>query len=397
MQEKSVLEKKEVESTDMLSEKRTKVRHSSLVKRKVALSRIKRRLLKHVWLVRFGIIAGFLLGIFLVFFAMFSFLRKTSLGFYLDLASDFVFTPQEKIKSIEGRTNLLILGKGGQNHEAPDLTDTIIFASIYHPAPSRLQGVSKKPSVSLISLPRDIWIPELRAKLNSTYYWGNQKEEGGGLKLTKSSVEEIIGQPVHYGLVVDFEGFKETIDVVGGVMVDVENSFTDEWFPIPGREDDECDGDLEYKCRYETIRFEKGRQMMNGETALKFVRSRNAEGDEGTDIARASRQQRLIAAIKEKALSREIIFSPKKLLEIKDVLAKYIETDIDANAAAILARRIYEAKDNINYHVLSEDFLINPPKSYRYDRLYVFIPKAESWNDVHEWVKCTLGISACTH
>jgi LCP family protein required for cell wall assembly len=105
------------------------------------------------------------------------------------------------------------------------------------------------PSFTIISLPRDIWIPALRAKLNSVYYWGNQKEEGGGLPLSKSVVEEIVGQPVEYGIVIDFEGFQEIIDVLGGVEVNVERSFTDERFPIEGKENDECEGDPEYKCR----------------------------------------------------------------------------------------------------------------------------------------------------
>ncbi|MEJ2441683.1 MAG: LCP family protein, partial [Patescibacteria group bacterium] len=99
--------------------------------------------------------------------------------------------PAQKIQTTEDRTNILILGRSGEGHDSPDLTDTIIFASVGH----------TDHSVKLISLPRDIWIPELRAKLNSTYYWGNQRQKGGGIILAKSTVESILGQPVHYGLV----------------------------------------------------------------------------------------------------------------------------------------------------------------------------------------------------
>ena len=364
-------------------------------KRKIAVSRFKRRLLKHIWLARIGLIASVVLVVFLVI-SLFGFvLRKPPVGYYGKLLADFLFTPQEKIEQIDGRTNILILGKGGAGHEAPDLTDTIIFASISHPTSPRLRGASNAQSIVLISLPRDIWIPELRAKLNSTYYWGNQKQEDGGLILTKSTVEEIVGAPVHYGVVIDFSGFVEIIDVLGGVEVDVERSFTDEKYPIPGRESDECDGDPEYKCRYETIRYDKGPQLMDGETALKFVRSRNAEGEEGTDTARAARQQKVLGAIRQKVLSREILLSPKKIIAILDVFRKTVETDIDPSAAAILARRAVSARENIYSHVLLEKFLINPPVSRRYDNLYVFVPKDETWGEVQVWVECVLKNGEC--
>ena len=185
----------------------------------------------------------------------------------------------------------------------------------------------------------------------------------------------------------DFSGFKKIIDVLSGIEVEVERSFVDEKYPIAGRENDLCDGDPGYKCRYETIAFEKGTQHMDGETALKFVRSRNAEGDEGTDFARAERQQRILSAIKNKALSREIIFSPRKLLELKKAVEDAIETDIGSGAGAILARRSLSARDSIQSYVLPEDFLERPVYSPIYDNLYVFIPKNEDWSEIHEWVK----------
>lgn len=363
-------------------------------KRRVALSRLKRRVLKHVWLVRALILSGALIGVGIIIVLTLLFVSRSKVGGYYSLARNFILTPAENIKSFEGRTNILILGKGGANHEAPDLTDTIIFASI--------DNVGHR--VTLISIPRDIWIPSIRAKVNSAYYWGNQKKPpesgdsilrgGGGLVLAKSAVEEIVGQPVHYGVVVDFEVFKNIIDVMGGVEVDVEASFTDEKYPIEGKEDNSCGGDPEYRCRYETVSFEKGLTPMDGETALKFSRSRNAEGDEGTDFARSIRQQKVIDAIKKKALSKEILYSPKKLLAIKDVLEENVETDIDDTALAILARRAWQAKNNIGSDILPEDLLENPPISLRYDNQYVFIPKSDDpetpeneWDEVYEWIQ----------
>jgi LCP family protein required for cell wall assembly len=367
------------------SSKYGKLLSKSLGKRRVTISRLKRRILRHLWVVRLSLLGLGILIIFLLFFLLSLLIRKTGLDYYIGFVGNFVFTPSEKIEAIDDRTNILVLGKGGAGHEAPDLTDTIIFVSVSH----------QKPSVTLISLPRDIWVPSLRAKLNSTYYWGNQKEAGGGLILAKSSVEEIVGAPVQYGIVIDFSGFKEVIDVLEGIEVDVERAFVDERYPIPGREDDECDDDPEYKCRYETIKFEKRIQLMDGETALKFVRSRNAEGDEGTDFARAERQQKAVEAMKDKILSREVLLSPKRMFALWDILIKYSETDIDAPSATILARRFLQSKGNITSHILSEDLLINPPQSPKYDNLYVFIPKENGWNKVHGWVECVLEQKIC--
>ncbi len=362
--------------------------------------RLKRRTLKHLWLVRAGIVAGIILGVYVLLVLFSSTLRHTGLGNYIGFVSDFIFTPSEKIESISGRTNILVLGKGGKGHEAPDLTDTIIFASVKHSTTPALRGASDA-SVTLVSLSRDIWIPEIRAKLNSTYYWGNQKkppvqgpsgpEEGGGLILSSATVEKIVGAPVHYGVVVDFSGFKRIIDELGGIEVEVKRSFVDSKYPIPGREDDECDGnDPEFLCRYETISFETGRQLMDGETALKYARSRNAEGDEGTDFARAERQQKVIEAVRETALGRAVLLKPRKILNVLRVAQESVETDIDTRAFAILARRILDARDNVVSKVLPEQFLINPPISRRYDNQYVFIPKDDTWTEVQKWVKCVL-------
>ncbi|OGM28347.1 hypothetical protein A2962_00690 [Candidatus Woesebacteria bacterium RIFCSPLOWO2_01_FULL_39_61] len=346
----------------------------------IAASRIKRRIFKHVKIMRLLSVFTFA-ALFLLFIVIFrSLLTTIGLGYYLGLFSDFVFTPEAKIESINGVTNILILGKGGDGHEAPDLTDTIIFASISH----------KTGRIVLISLPRDIWIPALRAKLNSTYYWGNQKKTGGGLILAKSQVEEILGKPIQYAAILDFSGFKQIIDIIGGIDVNVENSFTDNKYPITGRENDTCDGDREFKCRYETISFEKGTQHMDGELTLKFVRSRNSEGDEGTDLAREKRQQKVIDAIKDRVLDREILLSPKTLLALKNTLAASTETDLNVSNTAILARRLFDSRDEVYSYVLPQNFLVNPPISPTHDNLYVFIPKDKKWDKVQEWVECVI-------
>lgn len=354
-------------------------------KREIFLSRVKRRFLKHVWVARVVLFSAVVLGIYILVVGLGLIFRNLGIFKYTRFAYDFAFPKIKNIETSGGRTNVLILGKAGEGNTAPDLTDTIILASISH----------NNPQITLVSLPRDIWIPSLRAKLNSTYYWGNQKREGGGLILAKSSAEEVVGEPVHYGVVIDFSGFVKVVDILGGIEVDIERAFTDEFYPIAGREDDECDGDPEFNCRYETISFSSGPQTIDGETALKFVRSRNAEGDEGTDIARAKRQQKILASLKKKILSPGVFFSPEKVSALIEIAKTSIETDIAGNAAAVLLRRILDTGENINSYVLPEELLFNPPKSFIYDNLYVFVPIAEGWEEVHGWVDCVLAGGSC--
>lgn len=344
--------------------------------------RIKRRVLKHYKIVRVVIVAIVFFGIFLIIQFFNFLLNKTQLSYYKDLAKAFAVAPTEDLSSFDNRVNILILGKGGATHIAGDLTDTMLFASLN----------LKTGNVFLLSLPRDIWVSSLRAKLNSAYYWGNQKTPGGGLILAKSEVEKIVGVPINYGVVFDFGAFKEIIDVLGGIEVEVENSFVDKKFPIVGKENDLCDGDKTYACRYETLKFESGTQIMNGEMALKFVRSRNAEGDEGTDIAREARQQRVIAGVKKALSDPKTFFDYKKVKKLLAVLNSSIETDLSSVNLTILARKAASGAIQ-DSEVIPEEFLLNPPISKTYDNQYVFIPSAkpnalgeENWSEFQKWV-----------
>lgn len=345
------------------------------------LLRVKKFFLRNVILTRFIIFSFFSFIIFYFSFLVLSYLKNKGSFYYFGLARAFVFPSFSDFRVSERRVNFLILGKGGAGHEAPDLTDTMIFASLF------LGEGSRKPNITLISLPRDIWISDLRTKLNSLYYWGNKKQENGGISLARVKTEEMLGVPIHYVIVVDFGVFREVIDLLGGVNVYVENSFEDKWYPIEGKENDDCGGDPLFRCRYKTVAFEKGWHNMDGETALEFVRSRKAEGDEGTDIARQRRQQQVIEAIKNALLDKSFFLSPVKVKSFLNLILFNTETDIDAKAAFALARYAFLARGNIKKEILNERFLDNPPISPKYDNLYVFVPKGGDWKNVQVWVK----------
>ncbi|MCL4382869.1 LCP family protein [Patescibacteria group bacterium] len=319
---------------------------------------------------------GFLAFIFLVLFTFgLNFYIKGPRLNYLSLAKNFLFTAPDDINLPEARTNILVLGKGGMGHEAPDLTDTIIFISL----------AKDGGGITTVSLPRDIWITKLRTKLNSIYYWGEKTDEGG-LKLAKEITEEITGEPIKYALIIDFIGFTEIVDILGGIEVNIKESFTDPDYPIAGRENDDCGGDKEFRCRYEIVSFEEGWETMDGERALKYVRSRKAEGEEGTDLSRAERQQVVIGAIKEEIFSFSTLTSPTKIRKLWNAILETVEVDIPESVAPVIARMAFDSRNDIAPYVLGEDLLVNPPKLARYDYLYVYIPKAGGWEEVHSWV-----------
>jgi len=322
-----------------------------------------------------------LLVIFLLlspFFVAQAMFKKAGVGGYTETVKSFLFSKESGIKSENGLVNILILGIGGRGHEGAELTDTMIFASL-----SLINH-----SITLVSIPRDTWIPEIRAKINSAYYWGNlQPDRGGGLNFAKLIVSKVTGQPVNYALVVDFSGFQDIIDTIGGVDVAIDNSFTDTKYPIEGRENDTCRGDLTFACRYKTISFEKGVIHMNSATALEFARSREGDNGENTDFARSRRQQKIISAVSAKVLSFGTIINPVKDYKILLAVKSSVETDLDPTATGILAKTVLGSRNNISSQVLPEDLLVNPLISLTYDRQYVLIPKTGSgkWEEINRW------------
>lgn len=271
--------------------------------------------------------------------------------------------------TIESNKTILILGKGGEGHTAPNLTDTIMVAY--------LNKDSNK--ISILSLPRDIWISEIRAKLNTAYHYG-------GFKMAQDSIYSVTGTKISNTVVVDFSLFKDLIDSVGGINVTVENTFTDNKYPIAGKENDLCGGDKTFKCRYETVEFKQGLQRMDGETALKFVRSRNATGDEGTDLAREKRQQKVIVGVKERLLSTDVLLNPKVIKKLYETAISHTETDINVKEGLSIAKFIFGARENINFLSVPEDLIKVSQNDRKYDRQYVFIPTFGNWQKVQEWI-----------
>lgn len=288
----------------------------------------------------------------------------------------------------EERVNMLLMGVGGAGHDGPQLSDTMMFASI-------------KPEtgeVALLSIPRDliVQIPGYGwRKVNHANAFGEQQEAGYGPQLASEVIEEVLAQPIHYYARVDFSGFAELIDIVGELDVYVERTFTDAQYPSHGKAYADCGTSQTqfneagepievptYACRFETITFEKGWTKMNGDTALKYVRSRHGNNGESSDFARSRRQAQVIKAVKEQVLSASTFLSPTKLSKIYETLDENIATNLSTWE---LLRFVSLAKDldteNITHHVLDAS-AESPLYQTNLGGAYVLLPKNDDWGQV---------------
>lgn len=281
------------------------------------------------------------------------------------------------LKMIDGRVNILVLGIPGGTHDGPTLSDSITV----------MNYDTRSNAVRSVGVPRDVWSSTLRDKINSAYAYGEAKIERGGLRLAKAEVGSIIGTPIQYAVVIDFSEFINLIDTVGGVDVKVEKSFVDNKFPIEGKEADECAGDTEFKCRYKTVSFKKGLSHMNGETALSFVRSRNAEGEEGTDFSRNKRQQLVMGAIKEKVAKIVLTFNLRKLESLYKTVDTLIKRDISNQQLAYLLRNMVLHRNFKQSTTALPQELFIVPDYTDYEGKYVLVPEDASFSAIHSYVK----------
>lgn len=213
-----------------------------------------------------------------------------------------------------GHTNLLLLGVAGKTKEGGHLSDSIMLVSIN----------PDKPSISMLSFPRDLYVSSKVGdrKINEVYAAAQYKYgEEKGIEITKKALENFAGIEIHYAAVVDFEIFRDGIDLLGGLDMFVPNDIIDPFYP---------DGDF----GFETFVVRKGLQHFDGETALKYARSRKTT----SDYARAKRQQDLALAIRTKIESNGWSDNLSKLREFYDVFRRRVNTDLGLVEMSALAK-----------------------------------------------------------
>lgn len=353
-------------------------------------------------------------------------LNKISQG-NANLFKSFVKSLPGADKSLEGesdgRVNILLLGMRGEGVTGGGLlADTIMVLSI-HPKKDE-QDTAR---ASLISIPRDLYVKvprqDWQAKINAVYAEGEKRElYKGGIDDMRTIVGEISGLNIPYAITINFQGFKDLVNAVGGVTVHLDQPFEEglQFRGLKGR----CDG-IKYTVfsgEYEEKRirrkngtyymnpkryplcFEKmttqdvselecggdfklpsGDIILDGDKALCYARSRETS----SDFARAGRQQEIIKLIKEKALSLGTLTDFSKINAILDSLGNNVSTNMEAWEMKHLFDLYQKTGNigNINQKVLdtSENGLLYFPDRSLYPGAgSIILPMGDNYDRIRE-------------
>jgi LCP family protein required for cell wall assembly len=242
--------------------------------------------------------------------------------------------------------NVLVIGtdsRDGANDEygrdsGTQRSDTVIL----------LHLSDDRSSATAVSLPRDLMVPvpgctrrdghrtaARTAQLNWSFQWG-------GAACTIRTVEQLTGIRVSHYLVVDFTGFKRMVNAVDGVQVCV---------PVAMR-DPQAHLDLP-----------AGRQVLDGEQALGYVRSRHAVGN-GSDTERIERQQSFLASLVHKMQSSRVLFNPARLYPLLDAATKSVVADPGLDSLT----KLYDLAASLQHTPGSQiRFLTVPREPYAFD------------------------------
>lgn len=227
-------------------------------------------------------------------------------------------------------------GQGGR-------TDSLIFATVN----------PKTSEVTMMSVPRDTRVTimgrDKKDKINAAHAYG-------GEKMTIETVEHFIRVPVDHYMKIDFKGFKQIVDAVGGVTVDVPFDFKER-------------SDTNW---YKEIEFKEGKQHLNGEEALAYVRMRKQ--DPMGDFGRTERQRQVLTAVVQKLRSPSVVL---KIDDVAKVVGKYVKTDIAVTDGLALYKKFSD------FDASSIETLTLEGEDDRIDGIYYFVPDEESVNTVH--------------
>ena len=215
-------------------------------------------------------------------------------------------------------------------------------------------------------------------------------DEGEGAEFAKGKIEGVLGIPIHYFAVIDFEGFKEVIETVGGVEVCVERAFDDYSYPVPGHESDPI-----ISRRYEHLHFNSGCQLMDEETALKYARSRTGTNGEGNDFARVRRQQNVIMGVKDKIFSLNLLTDSGKIVKLYQQFSKSLRTNMtlgELKRALEIAQKVVDFAQVKSLVLDPDSQLVYHPDPASYGGAYVLVPTGGNYEKIHSAIRGLLFV-----
>lgn len=269
----------------------------------------------------------------------------------------------------DGRVNVLIIGIGGEGHTGANLNDVNIVVSI---DPTNNQ-------VSMLSIPRDLYLTipgYYTTRINAAYALGEDDPDTTGAAVLTETVESMLDINIHYFVTVDFKGFIRVVDRLGGINVDVKESIYDPFI------------ENSFGSGQQVFRVEPGEQHMDGAFALQYARSRKTT----SDFDRARRQQIVLQAVKQKALSLGTFSNPLKLADLIDAIGSHIRTDIQIGEML----RMVEIAQLISDDAVRSAVLDNAPDgllaAQNIDGAAVLVPRLglNNFSDIQRFVKSDL-------
>ncbi len=287
---------------------------------------------------------------------------------------------------VEGdcRVNVMILGKGGGSHEAPDLTDTIIIASI--------DPIHKE--AALVSIPRDLYVQADGGygytKINAVYAnaksasfaqsnrsnAAKKRAEQAGLTAIEKTLENKLGIPIHYYGMIDFEGFRRAVDTVGGVTIDVKE-------PL-------IDPSVAWENNWNATIATKGVQKFDGKKALLYARSR--QSSPRGDFDRSQRQREVIVALKDKIFTAGTYGNPVKVSQLIDTFGSRVSTNFSIDEIM----KLYGIGKDMPSANIKSIGLSDPPNDYlttdTYNGQSVVVPKAglDNYDAIRKYIRKVL-------
>lgn len=214
------------------------------------------------------------------------------------------------------RVNLLLLGVDERPQEnGMARTDTMMVLTL---DPTTLQA-------GVLSIPRDLWVPipgYNQGRINTAHRLGElYNYPGGGPALARETVEYNLGIPIQYYVRLNFQGFVDLIDLIGGIDVYVAEPINDPLYP-----------DNNYG--YDPLYIPAGQQHFDGAMALKYARTRH----DSNDFERARRQQQVLLAVLERVSSLNLLpqLAPR-LGELYTLMDQSVSTDLTLDEVLALA------------------------------------------------------------
>ena len=228
--------------------------------------------------------------------------------------------------------NVMIVWFGWQGHAGSYLADSIMVAS-FNP---------KLWAVTMISVPRDLYvynknegtIGRINAMFSSNL--GKKLQFATWAKMLSNKLEEIMGIKISYYALIDFEGFQNIIDTLGGITIDVPEAFTDSTYP-------------KNEMQIMTVHFDTGTQIMSWERALEYARSRHST----SDFSRSIRQQLIVQAVMNK-FKENGFGNINKLSKLYQDYTKMVTTNISLKEMLGMMRYIGNIKHIFSFWYTTE-------------------------------------------